>query len=116
MEMKRHSGRVLVIDDQKVSGKTYPAAQYRDAYGTFIVMFDPATKLPARVRTMDWDALEGDSSFDAEYSDWRRGSGAKIAFLTHYTLHRMKVPDLKVSRLIVKQALPAQTLYTPPTT
>jgi len=113
LEMKRHSDRVFVIDDQKVSGKTYPAAQYRDAYGTFIVMFDPATKLPARVRTMDWDALEGDSSFDAEYSDWRDVSGAKIAFLTHYTLNGMKVADLKVSSVMVNPALPAKTFEIP---
>src|SRR5260370_26964035 len=46
LEMKRHSDRVFVIDDQKVSGKTYPAAQSRDAYGTFIVTFDPPTKMP----------------------------------------------------------------------
>jgi glyoxylase-like metal-dependent hydrolase (beta-lactamase superfamily II) len=113
LEMKRHSDRVFVIDDQKVSGKTYPAAQYRDAYGTFIVMFDPATKLPARVRTLDWDALEGDSAFDAEYSDWRDVSGAKIAFLTQYTLNGMKVADLKISSAMVNPALPPKTFDIP---
>jgi glyoxylase-like metal-dependent hydrolase (beta-lactamase superfamily II) len=113
LEMKRHSDRVFVIDDQKVSGKTYPAAQYRDAYGAFIVMFDPATKLPARVRTMDWDALEGDSSFDAEYADWRDVSGAKIAFLTHYTLNGMKVADLKLSSAMINPTLPAKTFEIP---
>src|SRR5260370_39752135 len=76
-------------------------------------MFDPATKLPARVRTMDWDALEGDSSFDAEYSDWRGVSGAKIAFLTHYTLNGMKVAGLKVSSVMVNPALPAKTFEIP---
>src|SRR5260370_11049677 len=113
LEMKRHSDRVFVIDDQKASGKTYPAAQYRDAYGTFIVMVDPATNLPPRVRTMDWDALEGDSSFDSEYSDWRDVSGAKIAFLTHYTLNGMKVADLKVSSVMGNPALPAKTFEIP---
>jgi len=85
LEMKRHRDRVTAIDDQKVGGKTYPAAQYRDDYGSYIVIFDPATNLPVRVRTHDWDALEGDSVYDAEYSDWRDVSGVKIAFLTHYT-------------------------------
>src|SRR5580700_4860210 len=113
LEMKRHSDRVFVIDDQKVSGKTYPAAQYRDAYGTFIVMFDPATKLPARVRTLDWDALEGDSAFDAEYSDWRDVSGVKIAFLTQYTLNGMKVADLKLSSVMVNPTLPPKTFDIP---
>ena len=51
LEMKRHPDRVSAVDDQKVGGKTYPAAQYRDDYGSYIVIFDPATNLPMRVRT-----------------------------------------------------------------
>jgi glyoxylase-like metal-dependent hydrolase (beta-lactamase superfamily II) len=101
LEMKHHPDRVSAIADQNVGGKSYPAAQYRDDYGTFIVMFDPATHLPARVRTMDWDALEGDSVYDAEYSDWREISGVKIAFAAHYTLNGMKVAELKLSNVAV---------------
>jgi len=113
MEMKRHPDRVTAIGDQTISGKTYPAVQYRDDYGAYIVMFDPATNLPARVRTLDWDALEGDSSFDAEYSDWRDVSGAKIAFHTLYTLNGMKVADLKLSSVTVNPGLPPKTFDIP---
>ncbi len=113
MEMKRHLDRVAAIGDQTVGGKTYPAVQYRDDYGSYIVMFDPATKLPARVRTLDWDALEGDSSFDAEYSDWRDVSGAKMAFHTLYTLNGMKVADLKLSSVMINPALPPATFNIP---
>lgn len=113
LEMKRHPGRVGALSDQKVAGETYPAAQYRDAYGTFVVMFDPATHLPARVRTMDWDGLEGDPAFDAEYADWRDVSGVKIAFLTHYTLNGMKVADLKLSSVAANPALPPNTFDIP---
>ena len=63
IEMKQHPDRVSEIADQKIAGKTYPVLQYRGDYGTFIVMFDPATNLPARVRTLDWDGIEGDSVF-----------------------------------------------------
>jgi len=101
IEMKRHPDRVSALADQTIDGRTYPAVQYRDDYGTYIVMFDPATHLPARVRTMDWDALEGDSAYDAEYSDWRDVSGVKIAFAAHYTLNGMKVADLKLSNVTV---------------
>jgi glyoxylase-like metal-dependent hydrolase (beta-lactamase superfamily II) len=114
MEMKRHPDRVTAIGDQTVAGKTYPAVQYRDDYGAYIVMFDPASNLPARVRTLDWDALEGDSSFDAEYSDWRDVSGAKIAFHTLYTLNGMNVADLKLSSVMVNPALPPATFNIPP--
>jgi glyoxylase-like metal-dependent hydrolase (beta-lactamase superfamily II) len=113
LEMKHHPDRVSAIDDQKVNGKTYPAAQYRDDYGSYMVIFDPATNLPVRVRTHDWDALEGDSIYDAECSDWRDVSGVKIAFLTHYTLNGMKVADLKLSNVAVNQSLPPKTFDIP---
>lgn len=113
LEMKKHPDRLVAIADQTVAGWTYPAVQYRDDYGTFIVMFDPTAKLPARVRTMDWDGLEGDSAFDAEFADWRTLSGVKIAFLTHYTLNGMKVADLKLSSVMINPTLPAATFTIP---
>jgi glyoxylase-like metal-dependent hydrolase (beta-lactamase superfamily II) len=113
IEMKRHPDRLTAIGDQTGAGKTYPAVQYRDDYGAYIVLFDPATNLPARVRTLDWDALEGDSSFDAEYSDWRDVSGVKIAFHALYTLNGMNVADLKLSSVTVNPALPPATFSIP---
>ena len=115
LEMKRHPDRVSAVGDQTIAGKSFPAAQYRDDYGTFIVMFDPATHLPARVRTLDWDALEGDSSYDAEYSDWRNVSGAKIAFDANCTLNGMKVAELKLSSAMVNPTLPPKTFEIPQT-
>jgi glyoxylase-like metal-dependent hydrolase (beta-lactamase superfamily II) len=105
IEMKQHPDRVSAIVDQTISSKTYPALQYRGDYGTFIVMFDPTTNLPVRVRTLDWDGIEGDSVFDAEYSEWRDVSGAKIAFHALYTLNGMKVADLKLSDVKTNPAL-----------
>ena len=113
LEMKRHPDRMAAIGDQTIAGKTYPAVQYRDAYGAYVVMFDPATNLPARVRTMDWDALEGDSSYDAEFSDWRDVSGAKIPFHALYTLNGMKVADLKLSSVTLNMALPPKSFAIP---
>jgi len=101
LEMKQHPDRVSAIADQTVAGKTYPALQYRGDYGTFIVMFDASTNLPARVRTLDWDGLEGDSVYDAEYSDWRDVDGAKIAYHALYTLNGMKIAELKVSSAMI---------------
>jgi glyoxylase-like metal-dependent hydrolase (beta-lactamase superfamily II) len=104
IEMKQHPDRVSAIADQTVAGKTYPALQYRDDYGTFIVMFDAATNLPARVRTLDWDGIEGDSVYDAEYSDWRDVDGAKIAYHALYTLNGMKIGELKLSSAMINPA------------
>jgi glyoxylase-like metal-dependent hydrolase (beta-lactamase superfamily II) len=113
MEMKRHPDRVTATGDQSVAGKTYPAVQYRDDYCAYIVMFDPATNLPARVRTMDWDALEGDSTYDTEYSDWRDVAGAKIAFHALYTLNGMKVAEMKLSSVMANPVLPPATFSIP---
>jgi len=113
LEMKRHPDGMAAIGDQTIAGKIYPAVQYRDAYGACIVMFDLATNLPARVRTMDWDALEGDSSYDEEYSDWRDVSGAKIPFHALYTLNGMKVADLKLSSVTLNPALPPKSFAIP---
>jgi metallo-beta-lactamase superfamily protein len=112
-EMKEHPDRVSAIADQTVDAKKYPAARYRGDYGTFIVMFDPATKLPARIRTLDWDELEGDSVYDAEYSDWRDVGGGKVAFHTLNTLNGMKIIDLKISSAEPNPAL-AGDAFTPP--
>jgi len=115
VEMKMHPDRVSAMVDQKVAGKTYPALKYRGEYGTFIVMFDPATNLPARTRTLDWDGIEGDSVFDAEYSDWRDVEGAKIAFHTLYTLNGMKIVDMKFSSVMANPTLPPATFNIPDT-
>ena len=60
--------RVSLADHrrQDLSGGSIPRR-----HGTYIVMFDPQTKLPAIVRTRDFDQFVGDSNFDATYSDWR---------------------------------------------
>ena len=114
LEMKQHPDRVSAIADQKVEGKTYAAVKYRGDYGTFIVMFDPATNLPARVRTLDWDEREGDSVYDAEYSDWRDVGGAKVAFHTLYTLNGMKIIDMKIASADANPSLAPDTFTIPP--
>ncbi len=111
--MKQHPDRVSAMADQTVEGKKYPALRYRGDYGTFIVMFDPATKLPARIRTLDWDELEGDSVYDLEPSDWRDVGGAKIPFHSLYTLNGMKIIDLKIESAEPDPKLAADT-FTPP--
>ncbi len=113
IEMKQHPDRVSPTVDQTVAGKTYPALQYRGDYGMFTVMFDPATNLPVRVRTLDWDGIEGDSVFDAEYSDWRDVDGAKIAFHALYTLNGMKIVDMKLSDVKANPTLAPATFNIP---
>jgi glyoxylase-like metal-dependent hydrolase (beta-lactamase superfamily II) len=113
IEMKQHPDRASAVVDQTIMGKAYPALQYRGDFGTFIIMFDSVTNLPAHVRTLDWDGIEGDSIFDADYSDWRDVDGAKIAFHALYTLNGMKIMDLKLSAVTANPALASGTFDIP---
>jgi len=63
----------------------------------FIVAFDPATGLPARVRTLDYDFVWGDVNYDVVLSDWRDvGSGVKIAMHRKHELFGPNDATVKV--------------------
>ena len=49
------------------------------SFGDFIVAFDPASGLPSRVRTLDYDNIWGDVTYDLVLSDWRDYDGLKLA-------------------------------------
>ena len=49
------------------------------SFGDFIVAFDPASGLPSRVRTLDYDNIWGDVTYDLVLSDWRDYGGLKLA-------------------------------------
>ena len=97
-EMHQNPDRVSEMPAQRVAGKTYPAVQYRGDYGTFAVLFDPATHLPAVVRTRDWEVHAGDSNYDETLSDWRDiGGGVKLPFHRLITLNGVKIFDVTLN-------------------
>ena len=115
--MQEHPERLSSLPVQTFGGKNYPAVQYRDDNGTFLVMFDPMTHLPAVVRTRDFDAHMGDADYDAAYSDWRSvGSGGryKYPFRIVYTLNGVNVSDVTVEQVAINETLPADTFAAPP--
>jgi len=115
--MHAHPERLSSLPLQTHGGKSYPAAQYQDENGTFLVMFDPATHLPAVVRTRDFDAHMGDANYDAAYSDWRSvGSGGrfKYPYRIAYTLNGVNVFDTTVEQVRINESLPADTFAIPP--
>lgn len=70
-EMAQNPKRVKAAGMQKAGGKSLPAVSYDAGIATFTVLFDPASGLPERIRTMDYDALQGDSAYDLVLADWR---------------------------------------------
>ena len=100
-EMHANPGRVSDYPAQTVDGKTYPAVEYRGDYGTFIVLFDPATSLPAVVRTRDFDVIDGDSNYDETLSDWRDiGRGVKMPFHQLITINGLKIFDTTLTEAL----------------
>ncbi len=111
--MHENPERIVEYPDQTVGGKRYPAVQYRGDHGTFIVMFDPATKLPAVVRTRDFDHLMGDADYDMTLSDWRTVEGIKLPFHMVYTLNGFKVYDETVASYDMNPSLAVDAFRAP---
>ena len=88
-ELQRTSPRFLLnmlaspqqlsaLPEQHVDAR-FPAVQFRNGGQTFTVMFDPETRLPARIRVLDFDNIHGDWPSDVVLSDWRAEGGIKVA-------------------------------------
>ena len=111
--MHDNPDRVSDYPAQTMNGTTYPAVQYRGNYGTFIVMFDPATKLPAIVRTREFDVLMGDANYDATLSDWRDVGEFKLPFHVVYTLNGTRIFDKTVDSYTQNQPLASDAFNAP---
>ena len=88
---------VAAIENQKLGNQTLPAVQYTEGENKFIILFDPATHLPAAVRTRDEDNIWGDCNYDAILSDWKTVGGVKIAYGRSF-----KLCDMEVQRMTFK--------------
>jgi hypothetical protein len=88
-EMHANPGRVSDSPAQTVAGKSYPAVQYRGDYGTFIVLFDPATnpygtkQVPPKVEEVDgkWSVTEGGRTIEAYSLDNPHATGYIIPYI-----------------------------------
>jgi glyoxylase-like metal-dependent hydrolase (beta-lactamase superfamily II) len=111
--MHENPDRVSDYPAQTSGGKRYPTVQYRGDSGTFIVMFDPATHLPAIARTRDFDQLMGDADFDATFSDWRTVEQMKLPFHIVYTLNGVKVFESKIDSYVLNTSLAIDAFNAP---
>ena len=86
LEMAQNPDRVSAAPDVTVAGVTYKAAAYRVGAETLTVMFDPSTGLPARIRSLDYDNIWGDVTYDLVLSDWQVVEGVRVATTRKYEL------------------------------
>jgi hypothetical protein len=84
----------------RVGQNVVPAISLRDGRTTFLIMFDRATKLPAIIRTVDYDPVKGDIGFELALGDWREVAGVKIAHSLTY-----KRNDAQVARITYTSVL-----------
>jgi glyoxylase-like metal-dependent hydrolase (beta-lactamase superfamily II) len=119
-ERERASPRLLVraleapdsitaLPDQTAGGRSLPAVSIKARAGTFIVLFDRATHLPAVIRTRDVDFVYGDSDYDLVLSDWKDAGGTKRAHTLSYQLNGMEVQRLTLTQVTTDAPIPAAT-------
>ena len=91
LAMRNNPTQVRPSVDMEIGNMAYPAA----GYGPFTVAFDPKTGLPARIRTLDYDNIWGDVTYDMVLSDWRDFNGIKVAMNRKYELNGRTVQDVQ---------------------
>ncbi len=113
LEMLKNPGRVRSVADVTVGGVGYPAVDYRAGDQTFTVMFDRATGLPARIRTLDYDNVWGDVSYDLVLADWKAMDGVRVATSLKYELNGRMIMETKITDGKVNGAFASDRLAIP---
>ncbi len=114
LEMSRNHERVAGAPDITVGGVRYPTVAYRATeQQPMLVAFDPATGLPARVRTLDYDNIWGDVSYDAVLADYQTVQGVKVARSVKYELNGRTVADARVTEVALNAPVAADRLQIP---
>jgi len=113
LEMRHHPDKVSASPAITIGGVTYPALTYQSDPYAFTVLFDPQTHLPARIRTLDYDNVWGDSTYDLTLADWRTLGGVQIATSQYYELNGKVVADIKITDVSVNVPLAADRFEVP---
>ena len=113
LEMSRNPDRVAAVRDVTVGGIAYPAVSYQAGSQTFVVMFDRTSGLPARVRTLDYDNIWGDVTYDLVLADWQAVSGVRVAMSQKYELNGRRVVDARITQVQFNAPVAAERLVIP---
>jgi glyoxylase-like metal-dependent hydrolase (beta-lactamase superfamily II) len=113
LEMQKNPDRVSAVPDVTVGAVTYPAVAYRAGDQTFTVMFDRVTGLPARIRTLDYDNIWGDVTYDVVLGDWQTTGGLSMAQSRTYELNGRPVMEVKLTNTRINAPIAADRLMIP---
>jgi glyoxylase-like metal-dependent hydrolase (beta-lactamase superfamily II) len=116
-EARRGGTGALVLAMQRSPDKVQPAAdiggQPAVSFDGFTVAFDPATGLPSRVRTLDYDNIWGDVTYDMILSNWRDIGGFKVPMDRKYELGGRRVIETSLTDVAFNQPVDASRLQVP---
>jgi glyoxylase-like metal-dependent hydrolase (beta-lactamase superfamily II) len=113
LEMYRNPAGVYSVPNVNVGGVSYPTVEYRAAGQSLWVLFDGATGLPARIRSLDFDNIWGDVTYDAVLSDWKTFGGIRVATTRKYELNGRMVTEVNVSDVSINAPVPAERFGIP---
>ena len=123
-ELERASPRLLVkamdspgnlraIAPQMLGDRFLPAVSFADSGTEFVILFDPATHLPAAIRTRDDDNIAGDSDYNLVLGDWTPVANVRVAKSLSYRLNGVAVANLTYDTVAANPAVPANTFAVP---
>lgn len=113
LDMRANPERLTALPDITIGGDRLHAVRYRTDATDFIVMFDRGSGLPARIRTMDYDSLRGDSSYDLVLTDWWQVGEVKYAHRQVYQLNGIDVIDTLIQSVQVNPGTQAAQFAIP---
>jgi hypothetical protein len=123
-ELERASPRLLLkamdnpanvrgVEPLQMGDRFLPAVSFADGGTTFLILFDPATNLPAAIRTRDDDNIFGDSNYDLVLDGWTQVGGARVARSLTYRINNVDVARLNYATVTPTTNLPADAFAVP---
>ena len=116
-EARRNSITALLLDMRRHVDKVQRAAELDGypalAFEEFTVAFDPASGLPTRVRTLDYDNIWGDVTYDLVLSDWREVAGVKLPLRRRSELDGRTVSDVQLTQVSINAPVDAARFEVP---
>ena len=116
-ELRRGGSAGLMLAMQRNPDRVQPAADIGNqpavSFDGFIVAFDPATGLPSRVRSLDYDNIWGDVNYDLVFSNWRDIGGVKIGMSRKVELNDRMITEVNFTDLQFNQPVDTASLQIP---
>jgi glyoxylase-like metal-dependent hydrolase (beta-lactamase superfamily II) len=104
---------VRPISNQRIGRQSYRAVSFNDGSVSYLILFDARSKLPAAIRTMDDDNVQGDQPYDAVFSDWKAVDGVQVAHAVSYRIGGVEVGKVTYTQVAANPAIAADSFAVP---